>query len=136
MSESGESDQPFPLRRRFRRRILPLLAVFVAVLAGLTALGARQAMESVYLDLAQRRAEAIASAVSAAAPEAWRALLAGRLSGPGAADPAGALHKAFATEVAELHLLKLKVYDLERRTIYDTDPAGIGKVEAGAALRP
>jgi adenylate cyclase len=132
MTESGErGDQPFPLSRHFRRRILPLLAVFVIVLAGLTALGARQAMESIYLDLAQRRAETIASAVSAAAPEAWRALLAGS----GAGDATGGLHKAFAAEAAELHLLKLKVYDLDRRAIYDTDPGGIGKVESGAALR-
>jgi class 3 adenylate cyclase len=136
MTEAGErGDQPFPLRRHFRRRILPLLAVFVIVLAGLTALGARQAMESVYLDLAQRRAETIASAVSAAAPQAWQALLSGRPAGSGAGDVTGALHKAFTTEAAELHLLKLKVYDLNRRTIYDTDPAGIGKVEAGAALK-
>jgi len=135
MTESGErGDQPFPLRRHFRRRILPLLAVFVAVLAGLTALGARQAMESVYLDLAQRRAEAVARAVAGAAPQAWQALVAGRLGEPAARGQADALHRAFTGKVAELQLVKLKVYDLERRTIYDTDPAGIGKIESGPAL--
>lgn len=136
MSEPGDrTDQPFPLRRHFRRRILPLLAAFVAMLVGLTALGARQAMESIYLDLAQRRAAAVARAVAADAPAAWQALLGGRLADPAARGLADALHKAFADKVAELQLLKLKVYDLDRRTIYDTDPSGIGKVEAGDALR-
>ncbi len=127
-------DQPFPLRRHFRRRILPLLAAFIAVLVGLTAFAARHAMEAIYLDLAQRRAEAVARAVSAAAPEAWRSLLSGRLAGDAAQELTDALRKAFADKVAELQLLKLKVYDLDRRTIYDTDASGIGKVEAGAAL--
>ena len=136
MTDPGDrTDQPFPLRRHFRRRILPLLAAFVVMLVGLTALGARQAMESVYLDLAQRRAAAVARAVATAAPAAWQALLGGRMADPGARGLADALHKAFTDKVAELQLVKLKVYDLDRRTIYDTDPAGIGKVESGAALR-
>ena len=84
-------DQPFPLRRHFRRRILPLLAAFIAVLVGLTAFAARHAMEAIYLDLAQRRAEAGARAVSAAAPEAWRSLLSGRLAGDAARELSDAI---------------------------------------------
>ncbi len=112
-----------------------MLAVFVAVLVGLTVLSARQAMETIYLNLAQRRAETVARAVAADAPTAWSALLHGSVADSSAPAIAAALHKAFSEKVAELQLVKLKVYDLNRRVIYDTDPTGIGKVEEGAALR-
>lgn len=122
-------EQPFPLRRLFRRRIVPFLVLFILALVGLSVLGARQATEAIYLDLAQRRADTIGRAVSAAAPEAWAALKAG--SDPRSQD----LLKAFAAEVHELKLIRLKVYDLRRRTIYDSVPDAIGKIEEGPALR-
>ena len=122
-------EQPFPLRRRFRHRILPFLILFIAVLVGLTVYGARQATEAIYLDLAQRRADTIARAVSSAAPAAWLDLMAGR------ATDSSELHKAFADEVHELKLIRLKVYDLRRQTIYDSVAEGIGKIEEGPALR-
>ncbi|MDP1748994.1 MAG: adenylate/guanylate cyclase domain-containing protein [Reyranella sp.] len=122
-------EQPFPLRRRFRHRILPFLILFIAVLVGLTVYGARQATEAIYLDLALRRADTIARAVSSAAPAAWLDLMAGR------ATDSSELHKAFADEVHELKLIRLKVYDLRRQTIYDSVAEGIGKIEEGPALR-
>ncbi|TAJ38731.1 MAG: adenylate/guanylate cyclase domain-containing protein [Reyranella sp.] len=122
-------EQPFPLRRHFRRRIVPFLVLFIAALVALTVFGARQATEAIYLDLAQRRADTIARAVSNAAPAAWLDLMAGR--GTDSAE----LHKAFADEVHELKLIRLKVYDLRRRTIYDSVPQGEGRIEEGPALR-
>jgi adenylate cyclase len=122
-------EQPFPLQRHFRRRIVPFLVLFIAVLAGLTVYGTRQATEAIYLDFAQRRADTIARAVSAAAPAAWLDLMAGRNT------DSPALRQAFADEVHELKLLRLKVYDLRRRTIYDSVPEGIGKIEEGPVLR-
>jgi class 3 adenylate cyclase len=122
-------EQPFPLRRLFRRRIVPFLVLFILVLVALTVVGARQATEAIYLDLAQRRADTIARAVSAAAPVAWASLMAGD------EVRSAELHKAFAEEVNELKLIRLKVYDLRRKTIYDSVPEGIGKVEEGPALR-
>lgn len=122
-------EQPFPLRRHFRRRIVPFLVLFITALVALTVFGARQATEAIYLDLAQRRADTIARAVSSAAPAAWLDLMAGR----GTDSPE--LHKAFADEVHELKLIRLKVYDLRRRTIYDSVPQGEGKIEEGPALR-
>lgn len=122
-------EQPFPLRRHFRRRIVPFLVLFIAALVALTVFGARQATEAIYLDLAQRRADTIARAVSNAAPAAWLDLMAGR----GTDSPE--LHKAFADEVHELKLIRLKVYDLQRRTIYDSVTQGEGKIEEGPALR-
>lgn len=122
-------DQPFPLRRLFTRRIVPFLVLFIFALVALSVLGARQATEAIYLDLAQRRADTIGRAVSAAAPEAWAALKAGHDA------HSEELHNAFAAEVHELKLIRLKVYDLRRRTIYDSVPESIGRIEEGAALR-
>ncbi len=122
-------EQPFPLRRHFRRRIVPFLVLFIVVLVALTVFGARQATEAIYLDLAQRRADTIARAVSTAAPAAWVDLMAGR------AANSPDLDKAFADEVHELKLIRLKVYDLRRRTIYDSVPQDVGKIEEGPALR-
>jgi class 3 adenylate cyclase len=122
-------EQPFPLRRLFKRRIVPFLVLFILVLVALTVVGARQATEAIYLDLAQRRADTIARAVSAAAPDAWASLMAGD------EVRSAELHKAFAEEVLEQKLIRLKVYDLRRKTIYDSVPEGEGKVEEGPALR-
>ena len=108
---------------------MPFLVLFIAALVALTVFGARQATEAIYLDLAQRRADTIARAVSSAAPAAWLDLMAGR--GTDSPD----LHQAFANEVHELKLIRLKVYDLRRRTIYDSVPQGEGKIEEGPALR-
>ncbi len=130
MTPHGSLEElPFPLRRLFKRRIVPFLVLFILALVALSVLGARQATEAIYLDLAQRRADTIGRAISAAAPEAWAALKAGHDA------HSEELHKAFAAEVHELKLIRLKVYDLRRRTIYDSVPEGIGKTEEGAALR-
>lgn len=124
-------DQPFPLRTRFRRQILPALAVFIVALAGLTAWGAQRATRAIYLEQAQRRAQAVAEEVAKAAPDHWRALMAGRAA---AAGDSPALAETFARKVAELKLAKLKVYDLRRRTVFSTSPEGIGKIEDNPAL--
>ena len=108
---------------------MPFLVLFIAILVALTVFGTRQATEAIYLDLAQRRADTIARAVSGAAPVGWADLMAGR--------PADSpeLRQAFADEVHELKLIRLKVNDLQRRTIYDSVAESVGKVEEGPALR-
>lgn len=108
---------------------MPFLVLFIVALVALSVFGARQATEAIYLDLAQRRADTIGRAVSAMAPEAWASLMAGHDT------RSEDLHKAFAAEVDELKLLRLKVYDLQRRTVYDSVPESIGKIEEGPALR-
>ena len=123
------SEQPFPLKRHFRRRIVPGLVIFIVLLATLAGTGANRVMKAIYLELAENRAAAIARGVAAAEPAAWELLLAGN----GAAS-AAALTGAFAREAEEFDLARLKVYDLERRVIFATDPAEIGSTEQGAAL--
>lgn len=127
------SDAPFPLKGTFRRRILPGLAVFILVLVGLTALTGQWVMRSVYLELAERRADVIARAIREDVPDAWTELVAGTLG------PDRPAWEGFAAvlldEEHELGLVKLKAYDLEARLLYASGGGTPGKVEDNPAIR-
>ncbi len=127
-----QEDKPFPLARAFRRRILPGFALFVAALLAITVTAAHYVTESIYLEQAQRRAEAVAHAVAKTVPRVWGGFIAGRDLSPG---EMAALQDAFAHEAEKFNLVKLKVYDLARRTIFVSDGEGLGKIETGDALR-
>lgn len=71
-------DEPFPLKARFQRRFFPALIGFIGIFLVIIGLTANQVVESIYLELAQRRAQAIARAVSEHAPKAWNDLMSGR----------------------------------------------------------
>lgn len=130
------SEQPFPLRRHYRRRILPGLVAFVLVLVAVAGFAAREVVQAIYLDQAQRRAETIVRAVDKAAPRAWEALVAGTIESAADKDALyAALRDAFAREVEELRLVRLNVYDLRGYTVFSTRPGNIGKIEAGTALK-
>lgn len=128
-------EKPFPLQRIFRRRFLPALLVFIGVFLGLVGLVTDQVVKSIYLELAQRRAQTIARAVAESAPEAWALLLSGQ-SLLDQEDPrqVALLRAAFADEEKEMGLSELKVYDLRRRVLYATDPHEIGTEEQNLAL--
>ena len=129
-------EQPFPLRRHFRRRILPGLLVFIAVLVGAAGLAATNVIQAIYLEQAQRRAETIARAVAKIAPDAWAALLSGK---PATAKDLKrhhlSLREAFAREVEEMKLTRLNVYDIRGLTIFATNTANIGKIETGPVIQ-
>ncbi len=129
-------EQPFPLRRHFRRRILPGLLVFLAVLVGAAGYAATNVIEAIYLEQAQRRAETIARAVAEEAPEAWAALLSGTTTGSeDFKRHQSRLRRAFAQEVEELNLIRLNVYDTKGRTIFATKFKNISKIETGPVIR-
>jgi len=134
ISETLPSEQPFPLKRLFRRRFVPAFLGFIGVFLLLIGFTAQQVTESIYLELAQRRAQTIARAVSTQAPESWSQLMAGRTLADLRSD-AEALITAFTDEVRELNLIELKVYDLERKVLFATVADEIGTLENGAALR-
>ena len=70
------NDTPYPLQRHFWRRIAPGLAVLLAVIVAGSVFTVMRSTESIYLELARKRAEAVSTAVSTSAPEAWAHLLA------------------------------------------------------------
>lgn len=129
-------DQPFPLKSLFRRRFVPALIGFIGIFLVLIGFTNKQTVESIYLELAQRRAQTIARALAEHAPVAWDALMSGKMASDLASSAdAEALTKAFGDEVKALNLLELKIYDLERIVLYATHPEEIGSTENGDALR-
>lgn len=126
-------DQPFPLLRRYRRRILPGILVFVLLLAGVTALASVRVMHSIYLRMAEGRAEAMDSLAKRHAPAAWPRFLAGKLR-PGDPDwkaAADALEEA----LAGARVARLKVYDPRGALVYGPDLAEVGTIEDNPVLR-
>lgn len=129
-------DRPFPLQRKFRRYIVPGMLLFTLAMLVVNYYSSKAVMETIYLDMAQKRAETIKRAVSTVQPEAWKALLDGEVKSVVRGKVAYKhLYDAFASEVKELKLAKLKVYDLNAFTIYSTDAAGIGSMEQGKTLK-
>lgn len=128
-------DEPFPLQRRFRGRFVPALLAFVGVSLLIIGLTARQAVEAIYLEQAQRRAQTIERSVAESSPAAWQAFMAGSsLSDLQSTGDAAILIQAFETEVREQNLTELKVYDLNRVVLYATHADEIGLTENGEAL--
>ena len=125
-------DRPFPLKRRFLLWIVPGLVVFVGILVFTTFRASQDVVRDIYLQQATRRAEGVAEGVARSHPNEWRDLVSGvALS----ARSLGVLSEAFDNERREFNLLKLKVYDLRRVTIFATDATKIGVVEDNEALR-
>lgn len=130
------AEQPFPLRQLFRKRFLPLAAAFLGISILLIGFTAQNVVQSIYLELAQRRAQTIARAIEDGAPNAWRLLMAGKTATELSYIPdSDKLIQAFGDEVKELGLPELKVYDLERKVLFATHADEIGTTENGAALR-
>lgn len=128
-------DEPFPLQSRFRRRFLPALVGFVGILLLLIGLTARQVIETIYLELAQKRAQTIASSVQDVAPDAWRQIMEGAvISELSEQGPARRLVDALAAEQRHLNLDELKVYDLDHKVLYATDQSEIGSSETAQVL--
>jgi adenylate cyclase len=125
------NDTSYPLKRHFWRRIAPGLAVLLAVMVAATVFAGIRTTESIYLELARGRAEAISAAVSHSAPEAWAHLLA---HGDTKADH-DKLRAAIEQEVRELRIQAMKVYSLAGQVLFSTDAADFAKRETNAALK-
>lgn len=128
--------EPFPLQTSFRRRFVPALLAFIGASLLLIGLTAKFAVEAIYLEMAQRRAQTIERAVAETSGDAWYALMSGKsLTVLQQSENAAKLAAAFETAVRRQSLLDLKVYDLNRRVLYATDQSEIGSMENGQTLR-
>lgn len=130
------SEQPFPLSTLFHRRFIPAFIAFTILFLVLLGLTAQHVVEEIYLEQAQRRAQTMARAVSVAAPVAWRHLMSGQtLAEMKNTNDADTLAETFASEVKEMNLPELKVYDHDRRVLFATKADEIGSTENGDALK-
>jgi len=125
-------EQPFPLKERFLKQVLPVLLVLFGLFIILSGFGALTAMREIYLELAQRRAETIARSAGMDYPDLWKSLMASDKAHEVDLPPEAlaAIHK----EAAALKLIGLKVYNMRGKTLFSSSTADIGKIEQGEAL--
>ncbi|NQV82010.1 MAG: adenylate/guanylate cyclase domain-containing protein [Alphaproteobacteria bacterium] len=129
-------DEPFPLRRNFRLRFLPLFFLILIVVCVAAGFGAASIMRSIYLDVAERRAAVIDRAVSEALPKTWRSIVRAERPAEAMATPAGReLARYLVSESHELGLSHLKIYRADGTTLFSLDPAQIGVVEDNQLFR-
>ncbi len=125
------NDTSYPLKRHFWQRIAPGLVVLLGAMVAASVFAVIRTTESIYLELARQRAEAVSAAVSHSAPEAWAHLLA---HGDTRADHEK-LRPAIEQEVRELRIQAMKVYNLAGQVLYSTDAADFAKRETNAAMK-
>ncbi|MGE4299284.1 MAG: adenylate/guanylate cyclase domain-containing protein [Desulfovibrionaceae bacterium] len=126
-------DQPFPLRKHYAQRILPGMVLFLLVLVAASSMVATQVMETVYLDIAGKRAAAIAAGVARSVPLEWERFLAGRME---ADDPGRALVFAALRDVtSDSRFARLKIYALDTRILFSFEADEIGTMETAPVLR-
>jgi class 3 adenylate cyclase len=132
MSEQAPDapERPYPLARRYRWRVLPVMALFVVSLVALTALSVRQAVREIHQEVVARRVAEISTDIGMKAPAAWDALLAGTAD----ADQRQSLAALFAEATGERGLPQLKVYNRAGEALYSTDVEDVGQVEDNEAL--
>lgn len=120
-------DQPFPLKRLFRRFILPILLVLLAATIVLMVTGAGWLTERIYLEEAGRRARIIDRALSDHSPKAWARIKRGDppLAVYAAEDGARLLGE-MRREATELNLTHLKIYHPDGTLAFSTDVSKIG----------
>ncbi len=131
----ADTDAPFPLRQRFQRHILPLLAVLVVASVVMSLYHGSSLIESVYLEQAQMRAAAIARAMERTHPESWQALLSikPREEVPilSEDDP---FRRAIEGTLVDARLAKLKIYDSQARLLFTTQGVEAGGVDLAKPL--
>lgn len=135
-TDAGRYDQPYPLQRLFRRRILPLFLLLAAAFCAVAGWGGTRLMQSVYMEFAARRAQIIDTAMTREIGPLWSRLLASTaprdlfagIDGP-------ALVEALRSEERELSLSQLKIYGAGGLILYSTEADRIGSRDASAAFQ-
>lgn len=132
----GNGEQPFPLQRRFRQYILPLLLVAVAVLSGLVTWTTLRLTSDLYLQAARQYAQMVVDRVQAEAPEAWTTLIThdSRTSVVDAAAVAR-VRAVLLAFLGEERLSRLRLFDRRGRILFSHNPEDIGTFEANDILR-
>lgn len=135
--EDGSSgEQPFPLQRQFRRHILPLLLVAVAVLSGMVAWTTLRLTSDLYLQAARQYAQMVVDRIQQQDPQAWNAVIT-HDPRTGSIDPAvvARLRKVLVAFLGEERLARLKLFDRHGQVLFSYDPEDLGRFEISDTLR-
>ena len=128
-------DNPYPLKRLFRRRVLPLFLLLGAAFCAVAGWGGSQLMQSVYMEFAARRAIIIDRAMSKHLPGPWSTLV--KKSSPvdvyTTTDGAQLLTE-LGNEEAELSLSHLKIYGQGGMIIYSSEANLIATTDVSAGF--
>lgn len=134
MDKDGISvENPFPLARIFRTRILPAVVLILAVMAVVGVIVEVRITEKIFLNLAQSRAETVVRQVKAAEPEAWTMMERDPLSLFSDHDRLTRLDDAFALAVKSSNIARIKVYEPGGRVV--AGGAMLGALETSDGLR-
>lgn len=123
-------ERPFPLERRYRRQVLPIIALFVLSLIALTALAVRQTIREVHLEFAARRVAEIITEMNRKTPSNWATLLASST----ATQQRQRISAMLLETAVERGLPRLKIYDQTGQVLFSTDLNEVGGMEKNAAL--
>lgn len=135
MSQSEEISEPYSLKKRFWMFIAPLLALILVTSVSFSVIGEHTLVESVYLKVAQQRAEYIVRAAEREAPTAWARVTS--LSSAEAIplpEELSAIRQAIAGTMFDSRVRKLKIYDRGGRLIFNTEGEDLGTIERGPTL--
>ncbi|MCA1908742.1 MAG: adenylate/guanylate cyclase domain-containing protein [Magnetospirillum sp.] len=136
VAETDITDQPFPIRRHFRRLVVPAMVAsgFLALVWGWVSINALD--RKVYLENARRQMETAVSVVEHTEPDLWSSLLSGESPAQILADPARLRAKEMLTALAnDGHLLHLKLFNERGVVLFSNDLADLGVREDSAILR-
>lgn len=128
-------EQPFPLRRIFRRRIAPAVGAILLLMSVLGTLAETSTARDIYINLAQSRAEVLASIFASEAPEEWRILTETPLRVLTEPAISARLKAVLSSSATAARIAKIKVYEPGGRMILGGDANEIGKIEAAPELR-
>lgn len=135
-AETDITDQPFPIRRHFRRLVVPamLASGLLALVWGWVSINALD--RKVYLENARRQMETAIGVVDHTEPELWASLLSGESPAQILADPARVRAKEMLTALAnDGELLHLKLYNERGVVLFSSDLADLGVREDNPILR-
>ncbi|MBC7907782.1 MAG: adenylate/guanylate cyclase domain-containing protein [Rhodospirillaceae bacterium] len=129
------SDQPYPIRRQFLRRVVPALVLSSACLLVGGWISVNSLERHVYLETTQRRVETVVRLTEEIAPNVWKRLLAGENPRAALADDEGKRASAALRALTTGHSAWLKIFSQRRITLYSTETDDIGVREESKILK-
>ena len=123
-------DTPYPLKQKFYRIIIPILILITVGIGVIMGNGSSWLIQTIYLELSEKRASVIDRALSHDNGDMWQALQLSR-------DPkalfltpkGGELFESLEKEVRELGLLHIKIYGEEGLILYSSEAEEIGRFD-------